>query len=95
MTHYEFMVIVDPTLGDKGIESTLDTLKGLITSNKWKIVKEDIWGEKTLAYKINGSTKWHYSLFDIEIDASALKELTKSINLTKGIWRNMFVKKGA
>lgn len=95
MTQYELMVIVDPSLGDKGIQSTLDDLKKVIDSVKGKITKEDIWGEKDLAYKIHGSHKWFYALFDIDIDGPSLKEATNSINLIQGIWRNMFVKKGS
>lgn len=57
MTQYELMVIVDPSLGDKGIETTLGTLKTLITSAKGKIIKEDVWGDRALAFKINGSSR--------------------------------------
>ncbi|MDR2640767.1 MAG: 30S ribosomal protein S6 [Candidatus Peribacteria bacterium] len=30
--------------------------------------KEDIWGDRKLAYKINGSEKGFYALFDLELD---------------------------
>ncbi len=95
MTQYELMVLVDPSLWEKGIEDVLGTLKTLISDRKGKIAKEDVWGEKTLWYKISGSSKWYYAIYDVEIDGKELKELTKSINLTKGIWRHLFVKKGS
>lgn len=95
MTQYELMVLVDPSLWEKGIEDTLETLRGLVKGRKGKIEKEELWGEKTLGYKIHTSNKGYYALFNIEIGGTELKELTKSINLTKGIWRHIFVKKGS
>lgn len=95
MTQYELMVMVEPALWEKGIEDVLWTLKDLIKDGKGKIEKEDVWGEKLLGYKIHGSTKAYYMIYTLDIEGTKLKELTKSINLTKGIWRHLFVKKGS
>lgn len=92
MTQYELMVIIDQNAGEKAIEATLDSLRTLVKNHDGKITKEDIWGTKTLAYKIHGSTQGYYALFNLELDGKELKELTKELNLVKPIWRNMFVK---
>jgi small subunit ribosomal protein S6 len=65
----------------------------LFDTNSVKIVKEDIWWDKKLAYKINKSDRWYYILFDLEMEGKLIKDLSKTINLNKSIWRYMFVKK--
>ncbi|NUJ98224.1 30S ribosomal protein S6 [Candidatus Gracilibacteria bacterium] len=92
MNKYELMLILDPKLSDDEKTSTLDTIKKTITDNAGSIEKEDVWGEKKLAYKINKSDVGFYVLLQIELEGSKLKELTNTINLLKKVWRNMFVK---
>lgn len=92
MNKYEFMLIVDPKLSEDEKNATLATIKNEITQVGGKIEKEDIWGERKLAYRINKSDVWFYALFEIELDGSKLKDLTNTINLLKKVWRNMFVR---
>lgn len=93
MAKYEMMLIVDPSLSDEDKGSLLSELKELFNSNSVKIEKEDIWWDKKLAYKINKSDRWYYVLFDLEMDGKLIKDLSKTINLNKDIFRYMFVKK--
>jgi len=55
MNKYEFMLIVDPKLSEDEKNATLATIKNEITQVGGKIEKEDIWGERKLAYRINKS----------------------------------------
>jgi small subunit ribosomal protein S6 len=71
----------------------LDNLRALFKKAKAKIEKEDIWWDKKLAYTINKSDRWFYVLLDLELDWKLIKDLSKSINLDKNIWRYMFTKK--
>jgi len=93
MAKYEIMLIINPSLTEEERNGVFEYLKNLFKENSVKIEKEDIWGEKKLAYKINSSDKGFYALFDLELDWKKIKDLTKSINLNKNIWRHMFVKK--
>ena len=93
MSKYELMVILDPSISEEERNTSIENLKSLIEKNSWKIEKEDIWGEKTLAYKIKSSKKGFYILFDIEIDCKNIAKYNSSINLDNNIWRYMFVKK--
>lgn len=93
MANYELMLIVNPSISEDEKNSSINEVKTLIEWASGKIVKEDIWGDKKLAYKINSSEKWFYVLFDIELDWKAIKNITKEINLNKNVWRHMFVLK--
>lgn len=89
--NYEFMIIVAPKLWEEDNKNVLKTLKETIEKFSWKITKEDVWWEKKLAYKINNSDKWYYVLYNLELDWTEIKNISKEINLQKSIWRYMFV----
>jgi len=93
MKNYELMLIVNPNTSEDDRITALNSVKGLIEQSSWKIVKEDIWWEKKMAYKINNSPKWFYVLYTIELDGKEIKNITKEVNLNKNVWRHMFVLK--
>ena len=93
MAKYEMMLIIDPSLSDEDKASNLTELKELFKENSVKVEKEDIWWDKKLAYKINKSDRGYYVLFDLDMDGKLIKDLSKTINLNKSIFRYMFVKK--
>lgn len=95
MANYELMLIIKPTVSEEDRNASIENLKSLFEQNEAKIEKEDIWGDKKLAYKINKSDRGFYILYDLEIDGKLIKELSRKINLDKNIIRYMFTKKEA
>lgn len=95
MVNYELMLIVNPVISEEERNASIDILKALFTKNEVKIEKEDIWGDKKLAYKINKSDRGFYILFELDMNGKLIKDLSKTINLNKNIWRYMFTKKEA
>ena len=91
MAHYEMMCILDPSQSDEKREASLHNLKDIFEKHHVTITKEDIWGEKKLAYMINKSEKGYYVLFELELDGKNIKAISKLINLDRSIWRYMFV----
>lgn len=92
MAQYEFMMIVDPSLSEEERTAKIADVKTILTEAGATISKEDVWGEKKLAYTINKSTKGYYVLYNIELDGTKIAEISKSINLNRSIWRYIFVK---
>ncbi|MFK7780084.1 MAG: 30S ribosomal protein S6 [Candidatus Gracilibacteria bacterium] len=95
MANYELMVIVNPTVSEDERNASIGELKELFKTNSVKIEKEDVWGDKKMAYQINKSDRGFYILFDLDMEGKLIKDLSKTINLNKNIWRYMFVKKEA
>lgn len=93
MANYELMTIVNPTVSEEERNASITELKELFEKNSVKIEKEDVWGDKKMSYKINKSDRGFYILFDLDMDGKLIKNLSKTINLNKNIWRYMFVKK--
>ncbi len=95
MANYELMTIVNPTVSEEERNASINELKELFEKKSIKIEKEDVWGDKKMSYKINKSDRGFYVLFDLDMDGKLIKDLSKTINLNKNIWRYMFVKKEA
>lgn len=95
MTNYELMLILDSTISDSDREESIKGLKAVLEEAKAKISNEDVWGEKKLAYKINKSNRGYYYLYDLELDGTAIKSISRELNLDKNIVRYIFVKKDA
>jgi len=95
MANYELMLIFNPNLSEDDRNSSITELKTLLETNDVKIEKEDVWGDKKLAYKINKSDRGYYILMDLTMEGKLIKTLSKTMNLNQGLWRYMFVKKEA
>ncbi len=93
MANYELMLLLDPSISEDDRTASLNELKKLFKENKVKIEKEDVWGDKKLAYKINKSDRAFYVLLDLEMDGKLIKNISKEMNLYTNIWRYMFVAK--
>lgn len=91
MANYELMMIFNPAAGEESLTASVDGVKKVLKNVKAKITNEDVWGDKKLAYKINGSERGHYILFTLELDGKAIKEINTQFNLDGNIWRYMFV----
>ena len=92
MTKYEFMIIVNPTISEEERATKIDALKSVLDKAGAKIINEDVWGDKKLAYKINKQDRAYYVLYTLELDGTKITEISKEINLNRDIWRYMFVK---
>ncbi len=95
MVNYELMLIINPSLSEDENKSVLESVKSTLAEESAKITKEDIWGEKKMAYKINKSEKGFYVLFELEMDGTSIEKINGIFNLNQDIWRYMFVKQGS
>ncbi len=95
MANYEFMIIIDSTLTEEQRNESISELKASFEKFSVNVVKEDVWGDKKLAYKINKSDRGFYILFDLDLDGKIIKNISKEINLNRSIVRYMFTRKEA
>ena len=91
MAQYELMMILNPSAGQEQLDASTDGVKKALSEAGADLQKEDVWGEKKMAYKIKNSSKGYYLLYTLELDGTKIKELSKLFNLDGTIWRYMFV----
>lgn len=91
MKEYELTVLIHPDL-ETDLEAPLGVVRKLVTSNGGKIVKEDAWGKKKLAYKIKGQDFAVYHYMEIELPSDAPLKISNTLNITDGVIRYLLVR---
>jgi small subunit ribosomal protein S6 len=77
---------------DKNLKDLQKKLEGYIKSADGKIVKEEDWGVKPLAYPIKKYDEAKYLYYEVEIDPKQMKALEKQIQLEENLLRSLVVK---
>ena len=90
MKEYELTVLIHPDL-ETDLEAPLDKVRGLVKDNGGEIVKEDNWGKKRLAYRINSQDFAVYVYMDVKLPAPAPAKISSTLNITDGILRYLLV----
>lgn len=90
MREYELTVLFQPDL-EANLEPALQKVRDIITGNGGKVVSEDNWGKKKLAYRINREDFAVYVYFELELPAEALAKISNVLNITDEVMRYLLV----
>ena len=91
MKEYELTVLIHPDL-EVDLDAPLDKVRKLITDNGGKVLKEDNWGKKRMAYRINNQDFAVYVAMDVELPAEAPLKISNTLNITDEVLRYLLVK---
>ena len=92
MQEYELTVLVHPDRQEADLEKALTAVRELVTTNGGKIVKEDNWGKKKLAYRIAKQDFATYVLLEVELPAEAPLKISNTLNISEDVIRYLLVK---
>ena len=95
MRQYELMMIIDPMLSTEDRSALIAEIETELKSVNAEIKETNHPGERELAYKIRGSLKGYYLLYNIEKESGDFLEVVKTFNMKPSIWRFMFVRTDA
>src|SRR5690554_6082766 len=91
MKEYELTVLIHPDL-EVDLEKPLAKVRDIITGAGGKIIKEDAWGKKRLAYQINRQDFAVYVYMDVSLPADAPLKISNTLNITDEVLRYLLVK---
>jgi small subunit ribosomal protein S6 len=89
---YETTVIVNASLDDAQIESTIARVQETITKNSGTITALNKWGRKRLAYPIHKKTNGYYVHIEFEGPPSSIGVLERAYSLDELILRHLTIK---
>lgn len=93
MTLYECPFVLRQDIATSEIKKVVDKLRTVIEQNNGKVLKEEYWGLRTLAYPIKKSKKGHYIMLVFELVGNkAIQELKRVISLSDDIVRDIIIK---
>ena len=92
MTQYETAFLISPNLEEEAIEKVISQMAEVV-KKKGKLINEDRWGKKRLAYPIQKFEEAFYVFFLYEADPTVPFELERRFKQTEAILRYLTIKK--
>lgn len=92
MNKYECIFIIDPEIGEEGIQALVEKFKNLLETSA-QLEGMDEWGKRKLAYEIADKTEGYYVLADFSANSDFPRELERIFKITDGVLKYMIIKK--
>ena len=92
MYEYEVMFIVKP-MPDEEVVSITDKVTAIINTDG-KVLNVDVWGEKRLAFDLEGFEKGIYILVTFHATPNCIKAVDEHMKINEAVLRHMIVRKG-
>lgn len=86
MREYELTVLLHPDI-EADLDAPLAKIRKIITDNGGKILTEDNWGKKRLAYRIRREDFAVYVYWTVELPAEANLKISNLFNITDEVLR--------
>lgn len=88
---YESVVLINATLEDEQIESTITRILDLITTHGGEILDVDKWGRKRLAYPIQKAKSGYYLVLRFNAPTELIATLERNYRLDENITRYLTI----
>lgn len=92
MTNYEMMLIIDAQVSEENMTEAIQKIKNIIESKQSKIIVENSWGRRKLAYPIKKKEYGLYHLFYVSGDGDCIPELETQSGYDERILKLFIVK---
>jgi small subunit ribosomal protein S6 len=91
MPLYEVTFIARQDLSKQDVSKIADGLGEIIAKSGGTVVKNEYWGLRSLAYKVNKSRKGHYVMLGIDAPAVAIKEVERTLRINEEVIRTLTI----
>ncbi|MEL6840480.1 MAG: 30S ribosomal protein S6 [Pseudomonadota bacterium] len=92
MPLYEHVMIARQDLSNTQAESLIEHFGTVLADNGGKMLENEYWGVKTMAYKINKNRKGHYAFLRTDAPAPAVQEMERLMRLHEDVMRVLTIK---
>src|SRR5262245_56825108 len=92
MPLYEHVFMAPQDVTPHQLETMARQYKGVIEQHGGKVEKTEMWGVKSLAYRIKKNRKAHFTMFNLDAPPAALAEMERQMSINEDILRFMTVR---
>ena len=89
---YEAMFLVDSALADSDADGVSAAVKGILDGAGVDVVSIKRWGERKLAYEINGKSRGTYYLCYFNAEPGGIGGIERSVQLSEQIMRVLILR---
>ncbi|GAB6061078.1 30S ribosomal protein S6 [Desulfonatronum parangueonense] len=92
MRHYETLMLFSPEMTGESRQEVLANMTAIVERDNGKILVEDDWGMRTLAYPVNKHTRGHYVRLEFTAPGTVVAEMERNLRITDGVYKFLSVK---
>lgn len=92
MRAYELMVILDPSLDERTVGSSMEKILEQVTEAGGTVDKIDVWGKRTLAYEIDDFSEGIYVVANMHTTPDVSSEVDRQLNLNEAVIRTKLLR---
>jgi small subunit ribosomal protein S6 len=92
MRPYEVMVILDASLDEDVIRTTLDRASKLISDGGGNVGRIDRWGRRRFAYEVAHRTEGYYALIEATAEPTAMAPVDRMLSLADEVIRHKVIR---
>ena len=92
MPLYEHVLIARQDLSNTQAEGLIEHFGTVLADNGGRVIENEYWGVRTLAYKINKNRKGHYAFLRSDAPSAAVQEMERLARLHDDVMRVMTVR---
>ena len=86
------MLLGRQELSTAQVDALIEELKTVLEKGNGKILKNEYWGIKPIAYKIKKNRKAHYTLLNIDAEPAAIAEMERQMSISTDVLRFMTIR---
>lgn len=87
MPIYEHVFLARQDVTSQQVESMVDQFKGIIETGGGTVEKTEMWGVKSLAYRIKKNRKAHFTMLGLSAPAAAVAEMERQMRINEDVLR--------
>ncbi|HDQ41201.1 MAG TPA: 30S ribosomal protein S6 [Desulfonatronum sp.] len=92
MRQYETLMLFSPEMLGERRQEILAMMTGIVEQAGGKILEEDDWGMRTLAYPVHKQTRGHYVRLEYAAPGQVVAEMERNLRITDGVFKFLSVK---
>ncbi len=89
---YELVYVVRPTVDEQALTAVNERVERYIATNGGEITHRDDWGKRRLAYPILKFNEGFYTVLQLNLPPTSVRELERSLKLTEEVLRYLVVR---
>lgn len=95
MRQYEMMIILDPSLDERTVAPSMDTLLNVVRNDGGVVDKVDVWGKRRFAYEIDKKTEGIYVVVELTATPDTVKEFDRQLGLNESVVRTKVLRRNS
>ena len=92
MPLYEHVFMARQDVTSQQVETMVDQYRGVIEQNGGSVQTTEMWGVKSLAYRIKKNRKAHFTMFNLDAPPAAVAEMERQMRINEDILRFMTIR---